>query len=222
MLKGLSRRPITDDVPDLAICVATLLKLAANSTERLDQTIPLMRVQYNTWQSSGLLETAQQCKDFHKVDYRPGMQNPRKRKRTGPCIFGCEPKATLSQNGSVQWYGVADPSPWPGIQPGETICKRCYTWARAVSSKRRRPLQPPASQLPRHPMAVDKGVRLHGLAARPELNGQMAQVAVPINDDGRITVRIQPTQELVRVRAERLQEFVRGVHREIPARVPAG
>ena len=184
-LRGLSKRPITEDFPKLAMSIAALVNFAATNADRMDAQIPLITVAGEHWQPSGLLETSQQMRRLVQVDSYPNRPQ-----RQGPCVFGCQPKATLSENSSVQWYAVPEPSPWPGIQPGENLCKRCYTWSRTALGKRQRT----QSQL-----VVGTIVKLNGLISRPELNGRSAKIVAPPNDDQRITVQVQGSEEMIRV-----------------------
>ena len=102
--QGLSRRPIMDDFPSLSFITATCLKLASESGDKLDTKIPLLTFSGPRWQASGLLNTVVQVRAMHelKVDSKP-LAPKRKRARQSPCMFRCQPKATLSQNGSIQW-----------------------------------------------------------------------------------------------------------------------
>ena len=95
----------------MAINLASLLQLAASSQDEMDTPVPLLHTQSEEWNPSGLLEKAGQMRDVIEADAKHSRTTG-KRKRQGPCIFGCEPKAIMSQNGSIQLYGVSDPSPW--------------------------------------------------------------------------------------------------------------
>ena len=199
-LKGVSRRPITDDFPKLATSIAALVKFAAATVDKMDAQIPLLKVVAECWQPSGLLETVLQMRNLVQVDYHP--RRPRKRKRQGPCVFGCQPKATLSQNGSIQWYAVPEPSPWPGITPGETLCKRCYTLSRTSVGKRHRDESHFSILRPGHHTMVGRVVILQNLTSHPELNGRLASVVVPANDDDRVTVQIESSAVVICVASE--------------------
>jgi hypothetical protein len=71
--QGLSRRPIFDDFPSLAFITASCLKMASESSEKLDTRIPLMTFTGPKWQASGLLSTAAQVRTLHelRVDRNP-------------------------------------------------------------------------------------------------------------------------------------------------------
>ena len=70
-LKGLSKRPITDDFPKFAISIAASAKLAATNVDEMDASVPLIKVAVETWLPSGLLETSQQMRDLRSVDTNP-------------------------------------------------------------------------------------------------------------------------------------------------------
>ena len=56
--------------------------------------------------------------------------------RKGPCSFGCQVTTAKQQRtGKQQWNSVPSPSPWPGKQPGETLCKKCYDKALAINRR---------------------------------------------------------------------------------------
>ena len=201
-LQGLSRRPVTDDHPTLAMLTATCLKLAAEDTQKLDLRIPHLKLAGLVWKPSGLFSTAEAIRNRQelKLDAAPLRSKRRtKDKREGPCVFGCLPKATLSQNGSIQWYAVPDPSPWHGISPGETLCKKCYSWSRAGIAKRKRQSRTFPSR--NEPLSIGSTIVIQNLVSRPELNGEAATISVPKNDDDRIVVELQ-NGELIRILME--------------------
>ena len=141
--QGINRRLIMDDHPGLSIAVAALLKFASLSPIRLCTAMPAYRWWQSKWKPSGLLETHQQLRECGartrmpnadmRVDnlrWRPRKQVASKKTLTGPCIFGCRTSAqsTALARARGRWYRVPDPPPWPGVQPGETLCSRCYGW----------------------------------------------------------------------------------------------
>ena len=58
--QGLDRRIITDDFPGIATAMATMMRFAAQSNDRMNSLIPAFRWQKVRWKPSGLLETQQQ------------------------------------------------------------------------------------------------------------------------------------------------------------------
>ena len=201
-LKGLSKRPITDDFPRLTFCLAALAKFAATNVDKQDAAIPLLSIGTEVWKPTGLLETAAQLRERLEIDSKPGML--RKRKRDGPCVFGCQPKATLSQGGSLQWYAVPSPSPWPGVSAGETLCKRCYSWSRTSLNKKQRAQKQCTARPSGIGSIVDRRATFTGIVSRPELNGTFATVCFPEDDNGRVTVKLDGTMEVIRVARAKL------------------
>ena len=45
--------------------------------------------------------------------------------RQGPCSFGCVSTARKS-GGVLIWDACPEPSPWPNVAPGDTLCNACY------------------------------------------------------------------------------------------------
>ena len=83
-LMGLSRHPITDDYLALAVNVASLLNLAASSTDKMDTAVPLLPIQSEEWDSSGLLETVSLLRETIRVDNMPGKPKDITAKRKPP------------------------------------------------------------------------------------------------------------------------------------------
>ena len=110
-----------------------------------------------------------------------------------------------ARRSSVEWHAVPTPSPWPGVQSGETIRKRCYAWIQ--SAKKRR-----------HKLAVKKGtisdcntsvpVRVgsmaRGLQTATPLNGLWAHVLTAPDDQDRVTVLVQDMDHPVWLQNARL------------------
>ena len=53
-------------------------------------------------------------------------------------------------------------------------------------------------------MMIGRKVRLQGLISRPELNGKLAEIIAPENDNQRITVQLDVTNELIRVARDKM------------------
>ena len=53
---------------------------------------------------------------------------------------------------------------------------------------------------------VGRKVQLQGLISRPELNGKLAEIIAPENDNQRVTVQLVGTDVQIRVAADKLHE----------------
>ena len=163
-----------------------------------------------------MLETHQQLRDTasesRTVPSEMKVDNIRWKKRQatqerrlkGPCIFGCQTsgKTGALARRSERWHAVPSPSPWPGIEPGETLCMKCYAWgvsnpkARAKRQRCEAQIGPPA-------IRVGHQYRLHNLRSRIELNGQLVTAEYLPDDNDRVVVLMGDTA--IRVHIDSLQ-----------------
>ena len=196
---GLCRRIITDDHPGLALSIATLIKFAAKSEIRLNTQVPACKWFKVKWCPSGLLETQEQLRAYaDKASETPATMQVDtanwRRKKTpakklgGPCVFGCATSTHTNPRGKDRemWYRVPNPSPWPGVQHGEALCKKCYSWGIGNPKTRKRKnteITGPSVVTAK----VGKQLRITGLVNHPELNGELCTVANPADDQDRVT-----------------------------------
>ena len=201
--QGLDRRIDMDDCPGLALAVATLIKFAAGTQERLNATMPACKWFKSTWASSGLLETHTQLRaladkeEAEPIALKVDFCNWRKRKRptkvlTGPCVFGCttSAKTAATSRAKERWCRVPKPSPWPGVKSGEVLCLRCYSWGIGNPKAKKRKAQAISIEECRHPaIRVGHQLRIDGLVNRLELNGGLCTVQNLPDDDDRVVVK---------------------------------
>ena len=121
----------------------------------------------------------------------PASTSAKRKARQGPCIFGCLQSSGKSR-GKEQWFSVPAPSPWPGVDPGATLCRKCHNWAR--TAKRARVLRGAAVLF-----SVGQRVKIIGLKRCTELNGAEAFVNTVAGQDGRITVELANSGRQVRI-----------------------
>ena len=62
--EGLSRRVILDDLPSMSAAIATLIKFATSSSNRLATTVPGYRWWRSKWEPSGLVTTFEQLRQL--------------------------------------------------------------------------------------------------------------------------------------------------------------
>ena len=192
---GLNRRPITDDFLMLAVNVAALIQYASEHDEKLSARIPMMGISAIKWQPTGLQQIIQQVRQTGKekiktdvMQYK-GPIRTKKKAREGPCIFGCLGKVSPSQNGALQWYAVPNPSPWPGIQPGEVLCKKCYTWSRQAPNKSKKRKIQDGDEPPRG-FQIGQKIVVRGLYNNVQYNGREGTVITAVDDNDKQTIRL--------------------------------
>ena len=136
-LDGISRRIILNDHPNAAVAIATVLAAISRSPSRYNDTMPAYRWMAPTWSTTGLIETVTQLRNLQpkvdKCNWRksPAVKAPKLLDQ--PCLFGCRPDIA-SKGNKTRKYRVPHPSPWPGVQSGEILCPKCYSWG--IGNKR--------------------------------------------------------------------------------------
>ena len=85
-LQGLSRRPVTDDHPNLAMLTAICLKLAAEDAQKLDLRIPHLKLAGLVWNPSGLFSTAEAIRNRQELKLDAAPLRPKTRGRGLVCL----------------------------------------------------------------------------------------------------------------------------------------
>ena len=199
--------------------MASLIRFAAQSPDRLGTVIPMFKWWKSKWIPSGMLESHIQLRQLPniapilptdmKVDHQRWKRGRKegvvpKQALTGPCVFGCATslKATATAKSTQRWYRVPVPSPWPGIASGETLCMRCYAWG--VSNPRARKRKQQAAGLGiASKVCKSSFYRIIGLSNRTDLNGLVCRAEMLPDDAGRVMVSCN--SQLYRLRQDNLQ-----------------
>ena len=229
---GIDRRCIWEDLPGCSLAVASLIKFASKTTDRLRTTIPVCRWWKVKWHPSGMLETHQRLRqlsnvapigpDQLQVDYqRWKRRKPPKVAITGPCIFGCttSTKANPTSRAKQRWCHVPSPSPWPGVASGEVLCMKCYSWGvgNPRASRRRRSAAVQTQELT---IKVDGLYEVTGLINKTDINGKVVKALARPDDQDRVLVELD--DRILRLKVHNLSplapddvhdEFVRTLRR---------
>ena len=201
--QGVDRRCIWEDMPGCSIAVASLIKFASKSVDRLRTNIPVCKWWKVKWYPSGMLEAHQQLRQLSNVApiYPNQMQvdhqrwkrrrPPMKVALTGPCIFGCtvSTKANPTSRAKERWCHVPSPSPWPGVASGEVLCMKCYSWG--VGNPRASMRRRKAAELPQDlTIKVGSLYEVTGLMNKIDLNGSVVKACARPDDPDRVLVKL--------------------------------
>ena len=187
-LEGISRRIILNDHPNAAVATATILAAISRSPSRYNEVMPAYRWTSPTWTTTGLIEMFIQLRTLQPTVDRCNWRKQPAAKKTKlldmPCLFGCKPDIA-SKGAKSRKYQVPFPSPWPGVQSGEILCARCYSWG----NKRNKALRShPVVQNADAKLRVGQQVRIRHLVRCCHLNGESAKVCAGEDDDERILI----------------------------------
>ena len=124
------------------------------------------------------------------------------------------PPACAQHREAARKYRVPKPSPWPGVNSGEVLCAKCYTWGIGNKMHAQKAMwtgynatgqlqgTPNATsghlqtgtnanahdRATRDPLKVGVKVIISHLERAVDLNGKVATILLAENDDGKIVV----------------------------------
>ena len=210
-----------------------MLKYCADSQDRLAAIVPACFWWRTSWVPSGLLQTYQQLRDKAqelkampqqlKVDLlknRRFLASSAKARLKGPCVFGCTTStaAHATSKARERWYRVPNPSPWPAIDPGNTLCMRCYAWG--VSNPRARKRKMDKYGQGDTSIRVNQQYRICDLVNRPDLNGVLVTALHPPDDHDKVLVE-NHSGDRFRLHFDKLRAPCSDVGPPCPARATA-
>ena len=195
-LEGINRRIILDDHPKVASAIATVLTAVSRSLGRLSEAFPSCRWMKPTWVTTGLTETMVQLRAIQptadRCNWRKTPKKTGKQFLDKPCLFGCPP---LSHNTGRRQrkYRVPNPSPWAGVDSGEVICAKCYSWGIGNKIHKRQKKKQDDERL-----KVGDMVKIRQLNNFADLNGKTAIVVNGESDEGKLVIKLD--DRLLRLR----------------------